>query len=76
MELEEAKRAFLAAVSSSSSLPGINDINLAAAACAVLRVERAAPGAEDTQAMEAAFDMLGRPDVYKRVKEVLDGAQP
>ncbi len=72
----DAKTTFLAAVSSRSSLPGINDINLASAACALLRAEKEAPGSEETRLMRAMFDSLGRPDVYDRVKAVVDGTQP
>ncbi len=70
-EVEEAKAAFEAAVGHRSDLPGINEVNLAAAACALIKAERADPGCAETASMRASFRALGRPDVYHRVMAVV-----
>jgi hypothetical protein len=75
-ELREAKQTFLQAVRSSSDLPGINEINLAAAVVALLKAERIAPDSEETHCMQAVFVQLRRPDVYEAVKSAINGLQP
>lgn len=71
-ELRKTKQTFLQAVMSSSDLPGINEINLATAAIALLKAERIAPDSEETRCMQAVFVQLRRPDVYDAVKTVID----
>lgn len=75
-ELERAKRVFMAALESRSPLPGINDINLATAAVALLRAEEIDPDSEETRCMRAAFAALGRKDAYDRVKAAAEDPQP
>jgi hypothetical protein len=75
-ELKEAKTTFLAAVKSSSDLPGINDINLATAAVALLKVERIAPDSDEARCMQAVFRQLARKDVYDAIKRAIEGLQP
>lgn len=75
-ELKNAKESFLHAVASSSDLPGVNDINLAAAAVALLKAEKIAPDSKETNMMREIFRQLRRPDVYDAVKAVIEGLQP
>jgi hypothetical protein len=75
-ELGEAKQTFLQAVRSSSDLPGLNDINLATAAIALMKAERIAPDSKETRCMQVIFVQLRRPDVYAAVKAAIEGLQP
>ncbi len=75
-ELREAEQAFLWAIESSSDMPGINDINLAMAAVALLKAEKVAPDSGETCRMRARFARLGRRDVYEAVKAIVEGSQP
>jgi len=65
--VDETERAFLDALGSSSDLPGLSDVRLAEAACALIRAEREEPGSGRTARMRAAFLATGRADVYEAV---------
>lgn len=75
-ELDELMRSFLTAVGSRSDLPGINDINLATAAVALLRAEEVAPGSEEASHMRAIFLQLDRKGVYEAVRRAMGDPQP